>query len=114
MKVFNTRSYVWLIYAILWGMVWAYPVLTTLVIAVRGGTTPFLEQRSSRLGGHTSLLPALSAPSLAGTLLVHAPPCTSLYTFCSRGALSLRLFPLLFGRGEVSCIAYAGTLYVTP
>ena len=36
MKVFNTRSYVWLIYAILWGMVWAYPVLTTLVIAVRG------------------------------------------------------------------------------
>ena len=39
MKVFNTRSYVWLIYAILWGMVWTYPVLTTLVIAVRGGTT---------------------------------------------------------------------------
>ena len=39
MKVFNTRSYVWLIYAILWGMVWGYPVLTTLVIAVRGGMT---------------------------------------------------------------------------
>ena len=109
MKVFNTRSYVWLIYAILWGMVWAYPVLTTLVIAVRGGTT-----RSSRLGGHIPFLPALSAPSLAGTLLVHAPPCTSLYTFCSRGALSLRLFPLLFGRGKVSCMAYAGILHITP
>lgn len=38
MKIFNTRSYVWLIYAILWGMVWGYPVLTALVIAVRAGT----------------------------------------------------------------------------
>ncbi len=38
MKIFNTRSYVWLIYAILWGMVWGYPVLTALVIAVREGT----------------------------------------------------------------------------
>ena len=54
MKVFNTRSYVWLIYAILWGMVWAYPVLTTLVIAVRGGTT---LSWNSVLHGWAGILP---------------------------------------------------------
>lgn len=36
-KVFNTRSYAWLIYVILWGIVWGYPLLSTLVISIRGG-----------------------------------------------------------------------------
>lgn len=70
MKVFNTRSYVWLIYAILWGMVWAYPVLTTLVIAVRGGTT---LSWNSVLHGWAGILPFFLL------FLLHRLP----YTSCS-------------------------------
>lgn len=35
MKIVNSRSYPWLVYTILWGMVWAYPVLTALIAAAR-------------------------------------------------------------------------------
>lgn len=38
MKTFNTRSYVWSVYAILWGMVWSYPVLTAMIAAVKADT----------------------------------------------------------------------------
>ena len=38
MKTFNARSYVWPIYAILWGMVWSYPVLTAMIAAVKANT----------------------------------------------------------------------------
>ncbi len=38
MKTFNVRSYVWPIYAILWGMVWSYPVLTATIAAVKAAT----------------------------------------------------------------------------
>lgn len=38
MKAFNTRSYVWIIYTILWGMVWGYPVFTAIVVAMRRGS----------------------------------------------------------------------------
>ncbi len=38
MKTFNARSYVWPIYAILWGMVWGYPVLTAVIAAVKADT----------------------------------------------------------------------------
>lgn len=37
MKILNSRSYAWLVYTILWGMVWGYPVLTALVVAMRTG-----------------------------------------------------------------------------
>ena len=37
MKIFNSRSYAWLVYVILWGMVWTYPALTALIAAVRTG-----------------------------------------------------------------------------
>lgn len=37
MKIFNSRSHAWLVYAILWGVVWAYPVLTALIAAVKTG-----------------------------------------------------------------------------
>lgn len=37
MKIFNSRSYAWLVYAILWGMVWTYPALTALIALVRTG-----------------------------------------------------------------------------
>lgn len=43
MKVFSTCSYAWLVYAILWGMVWGYPVFTALVIAVSGETVVFWD-----------------------------------------------------------------------
>ena len=77
MKIFNTRSYVWLIYAILWGMVWGYPVLTALVIAVREGT----------------------AVSWGGVF---------------HDWIGIFPFFLLFGHGEISCIAYAGTSHAPP
>lgn len=35
MKISGSRSYTWLVYTILWGMVWGYPVLTALIVAVR-------------------------------------------------------------------------------
>ena len=38
MKISGSRSYTWLVYTILWGMVWGYPVLTALIVAVRRGT----------------------------------------------------------------------------
>lgn len=38
MKIINPRSYARLVYAILWGMVWRYPVLTALIVAVRAGS----------------------------------------------------------------------------
>lgn len=37
MKAFNSRLYVWLVYTILWGVVWCYPVLAALIVSVRGG-----------------------------------------------------------------------------
>ncbi len=37
MKILGSRSYAWLVYAILWGMAWGYPVLTALIVAVRTG-----------------------------------------------------------------------------
>lgn len=39
MKIFNSRSYAWLVYVILWEMVWIYPVLTALIAAVRTGVS---------------------------------------------------------------------------
>lgn len=39
MKIFNSRSYTWLVYTILWGIVWGYPVLTALIVAERRGST---------------------------------------------------------------------------
>ena len=38
MKILTPRSYAWLVYAILWGMVWAYPALTALIEGARAGT----------------------------------------------------------------------------
>lgn len=38
MKIPASRSYAWLVYVILWGMVWGYPVSTALVVAVRVGS----------------------------------------------------------------------------
>lgn len=38
MKIPGSRSYTWLIYAILWGMVWGYPAFTAMFVAVKAGT----------------------------------------------------------------------------
>lgn len=38
MKAFNSRSYVWLVYTILWGMVWCYPMFAAMIVSVRGGS----------------------------------------------------------------------------
>lgn len=38
MKILHPRSYARLVYAILWGMVWGYPALTALIVAVRAGS----------------------------------------------------------------------------
>lgn len=38
MKVSGSRSYAWLVYTILWGMVWGYPVLTALIVVVKRET----------------------------------------------------------------------------
>ena len=39
MKILHPRSYARLVYTILWGMVWGYPALTALIVAVRAGST---------------------------------------------------------------------------
>ena len=39
MKIAGSRSYVWIVYAILWGIVWGYPMLTALIVAVKTGTS---------------------------------------------------------------------------
>ena len=38
MKFPGSRSYTWLVYAILWGMVWGYPAFTAIFVAVKAGT----------------------------------------------------------------------------
>lgn len=38
MKIPGSRSYTWLIYAIIWGMVWGYPAFTAIFVAVKAGS----------------------------------------------------------------------------
>lgn len=38
MKFPGSRSYTWLVYSILWGMVWGYPAFTAIFVAVKAGT----------------------------------------------------------------------------
>lgn len=38
MKFPSSRSYTWLVYSILWGMVWGYPAFTAIFVAVKAGT----------------------------------------------------------------------------
>lgn len=38
MKIPGSRSYTWLVYAIIWGMVWGYPAFTAIFVAVKAGT----------------------------------------------------------------------------
>lgn len=38
MKIPGPRSYTWLIYAIIWGMVWGYPAFTAIFVAVKAGS----------------------------------------------------------------------------
>lgn len=43
LKIFNYRSYEWCIYVLLWGMVWVYPLLTTIVVALKEDKTIFWD-----------------------------------------------------------------------
>lgn len=38
MKIPGSRSYTWLIYAIIWGMVWGYPAFTAIFVAMKAGS----------------------------------------------------------------------------
>ncbi len=38
MKIPASRSYTWLIYAIVWGIVWGYPAFTAIFVAVKAGS----------------------------------------------------------------------------
>lgn len=38
MKIPGSRSYTWLIYAIIWGIVWGYPAFTAIFVAVKAGS----------------------------------------------------------------------------
>lgn len=38
MKIPASRSYTWLIYAIIWGIVWGYPAFIAIFVAVKAGS----------------------------------------------------------------------------